>query len=59
MKELKIYDYQAEQIENTLRLINNFMNASDKSTSLKRDVMQSWKMIENVINNKPDKQVLR
>ena len=59
MKELKIYEYQAKQIEDTLRLIANHLESHDNETCLDRDIMQSWGMIKNVINENPDKQVRR
>lgn len=59
MKELIIYEYQAKQIEDTLRLVANILQSHQKTTSLDRDVMQSWAMIQNVINEKPDERVIR
>lgn len=59
MKELIIYEYQAKQIEDTLRLVANILQSHQKTTSLDRDVMQSWAMIQNVINGKPDERVIR
>ena len=59
MKELKIYEYQAKQIEDTFRLVARVLNSKDKKTCLDRDVMLSWKMIENIINEEPDKQAWR
>ena len=45
MKELKIYEYQAKQIEDTLRL--------------DRDIIQSHEFIKNVLQGEPDKAVTR
>lgn len=49
MEELKIYKYQAEQIENTLRLIANIMGSRNKETCLDRDIMRSDEFIKEVL----------
>lgn len=59
MKKLTIYEYQAKQIEDTLRLVANTLKSHPKTTSLDRDVMQSWAMIKNVLNDKIDERVIR
>ena len=61
MKELKIYKFQAEQIEDTFRLAVNILklNSKDKQTSFDRDIMQSWQMIKNVLEEKIDQHVSR
>lgn len=59
MKELKIYEFQAKQIENTLRLIARTLGSKSKTTSVDRDVMQSWEMIKNVLNEKINTHVPR
>jgi hypothetical protein len=59
MKELKIYEFQAKQIEDTFRMVSNCLESKDKKTCLDRDIMQSWEMIKNIINEQPDKQVKR
>lgn len=59
MKELKIYEFQAKQIEDTFRLVSNLLGSKDKISSLDRDVMQSWEMIKNVLSGEIDKQVKR
>ena len=59
MEELKIYKFQAKHIEDTFRLVSNRLNSKEKQTSLDRDIMQAWKMIENVLNNKITEQVNR
>jgi len=59
MKELKIYEYQAKQIEDTLRLVNNLLDSYTNETCLDRDVTQSWETIKNIINEEPYKQVRR
>jgi len=59
MKELKIYEFQAKQIEDTLRMVANRLKSSPKGTSLDRDIMQSWGMILNVLTHEIDKEVKR
>lgn len=59
MKELKIYEYQAKDIENALRLTANYEKCREKKTCYDRDVMQALEMIRNIINEQPDKQVKR
>jgi hypothetical protein len=59
MKELKIYDFQAKRIEDTLRLVARTLESKGKTTSLDRDVMQSWEMIKNVLTEKIDTHVPR
>ena len=59
MKELKIYEFQAKQIEDTFRLVARTLESKSKTTSLDRDVMQSWKMIKNVLAEKIDVHVPR
>jgi hypothetical protein len=54
MKELKIYEFQAKQIEDTFRLVANQLESQTKKTCLDRDVMQSWQMIKNVLSGKID-----
>lgn len=44
MEELKIYAYQAKQIEDTLRMVANVLKSHDKKTCIDRNVMQSWDM---------------
>ena len=50
MKELKIYEFQAKQIEDTFRLVARVLDSKKKITSVDRDVMQSWQMIKNVLS---------
>lgn len=54
MEELKIYKYQAKQIEDTLRKVANTLESNNLTTCLDRDVMQSWEMIKNVLNEQID-----
>ncbi len=58
MKELIIYEYQAKQIEDTLRIINNIMNCSKKESSADRQVIKSWEMIKNVLSEEPKKELV-
>lgn len=55
MKELTIFEFQAKEIENTLRLIANHFHSQNKKTCLDRDIMQCWEMIKNVIAEQPNK----
>lgn len=59
MKELKIYEFQAKQIEDTFRMISNLLESKNKETCLDRDIMVSWQMIKNVIDQKIDEHVKR
>ena len=59
MKELKIYEYQAKQIEDTLRIVERVLESNKKKTCLDRDVMLSWGMIKNVLAGKADEFVHR
>ena len=55
MEELKIYKYQAKQIEDTLRMVANRLKSHSKETCLDRNVIQSWEMIQNVLSGDIDK----
>lgn len=59
MKELIIYEYQAKQIEDTLRIVARVLESQSKKTCLDRDVMQSWGMIKNILKEEPNKTVSR
>jgi hypothetical protein len=59
MKELKIYEFQAKQIEDTFRLVARSLDSKTKTASIDRDVMQSWEMIKNVLSEKIDTHVPR
>lgn len=54
MKELKIYEFQANKIEDTLRKVNNLLDCSKKETCLDRDVMQAMQILKNVLNENPE-----
>jgi len=59
MKELTIYEFQAEEIQNALRLVANLLESHKKETCLDRNVMQAKQMIENVLAGKIDTHVSR
>lgn len=59
MKQLIIYEYQAKQIQDTLRMVANALKSEYQATSLDRDIMQSMEMITKVVNEKIDEQVSR
>lgn len=59
MKELKIYEFQAKQIEDTLRIVARVLESKSKETCLDRDIMSSWMMIKNVLDGKIDERVQR
>ena len=47
MKELKIYEFQAKDIEDTLRLVSNLHHSNKEETCLDRMIMKSTKFIDN------------
>ena len=59
MKELTIYEFQAKDIEDCLRLCARTLGSKDRISCLDRDVMQCWKTIQNVIEGKKDERVSR
>ncbi len=59
MKELKIYEFQAKQIEDTFRIVARILDSKSKTTCLDRDVMQSWQMIKNVLSEQIDTHIPR
>lgn len=54
MKELKIYEFQANKIEDTLRKVNNLLVCEKKETCLDRDVMEAIQIIKNVLGETPE-----
>ena len=54
MKELKIYEFQAKRIEDTLRIVSNIMNSREKKTCIDRDICQSLQIIKNVLSETID-----
>ncbi len=59
MKELIIYEFQAKEIENTLRLVANAMGSHKKESCLDRDIMQCWNVISNILGGNPNQHVVR
>lgn len=59
MKDLTIYEFQAKQIKDTLRIVANVLKSQSRETSLDRDVMQSWEMIKNILEGEKEKTVER
>ena len=59
MKELTIYEFQAEHIKDTLRLVARILESSKRTASVDRDVIQAKEMIENVLSGEIDKRVSR
>lgn len=49
MEELMIHKYEAEQIEDTLRIVANILGSRSKETCADRQVMSSIKMIKRVL----------
>jgi hypothetical protein len=54
MKELKIYEFQANKIEDTLRKVNNLLDCEKKETCLDRDVMEAMQILKNVLSELPN-----
>ena len=50
MKELIIFEYQAKEIEDTLRLVANGLNSRAKETCLDRKICQSIEFIKAVLS---------
>jgi hypothetical protein len=59
MKELKIYEFQAKHIEDTMRQVANALKSHSKETCLDRNVMQGWEMMKNVLSGEIDKETKR
>ncbi len=59
MKELKILKFQAEVIQDALRLVININNCASKKTSFDRDVMAAKEYIDNVLDERFDREVSR
>ena len=58
-KTLIIPEYQAKETELTLRLISDYMSASDRDSCMKRRLVQAHKWMKNVLSGKSDTLVLR
>lgn len=59
MDKIELYEFQAEQIHNTLRLVSNLLDSKSKKTSLDRDIIQAKAFIENALKGDIDKRVTR
>ncbi|MEJ8803147.1 hypothetical protein [Pontibacter sp. H249] len=59
MEELTIYKFQAEHIQDTLRLVSRLLKSESKTTSMDRDIVQAKAMIENCLAGKIDTHVPR
>lgn len=45
--------YQVEEIEDTLRLVSNMMEAPNRDTCLKRMVMRCWNYVYDALHDVP------
>lgn len=59
MKELKIYAFQAKNIETALRLAIRALESNKKETCMDRDLVQAYEYIKNILAEQPDKEVKR
>ena len=59
MKELTIYEFQAKEIEDALRLVSNLLGSISRKTSMDRSVMVAQEYIKNVLKENIDKRVTR
>lgn len=57
MEKLEIYRFQAEDIEDTLRMVANVLESNKKETCLDRNVIQSLERMRNVLKGEIDTQV--
>jgi uncharacterized UBP type Zn finger protein len=57
MEKLEIYRFQAEDIEDTLRIVANTLSSHSKETCLDRNVIQSLERMRNVLKGEIDTQV--
>ncbi len=55
MEELVIHKYQAEQLEDALRIVANTLNSRSRETCLDRQVMKAIEMIKEVLATSKDK----
>lgn len=55
MKELIIHEFEAKQIEDTLRIISNILKCQTKATCADRQVVKSQEMIKRVLSKQPYK----
>ena len=59
MEELIIYEFQAKEIEDTLRIVANILESYERKTCIDRDIMLSWHMIKAVLNKNIDEHINR
>lgn len=59
MKELKIYKFQAEEIEDALRMVSYIFESHKKETCVDRSIILSLKLIRNVLDETIDNRVTR
>lgn len=59
MKELVIYKFQADHIEDTFRKVINLLGSIPRETCLDRDIMEADGMIKNVLKGEPKQVVPR
>jgi hypothetical protein len=53
MEELVIYEYQAKQIKETLRIVSNIFNSNLKETCIDRDIVRSIEYLNKILNKEP------
>jgi hypothetical protein len=59
MKELIIYEFQAQAILDALKMTDRILSCNCKASCYDRDIMQSIKTLENVLAEKPKERVER
>jgi len=59
MKEHIIYEFQIKQILDALRLTANYNDCRSRKSCFDRDVMDSIEILNNVMNDEPQKRVNR
>lgn len=50
---VQLEEWQIKQIEDTLRIVANHFNSSDRKTCLDRMVMLSWNWVVDALNDVP------
>lgn len=50
---VQLEEWQIEKIEDTLRIVANHFNSSDRKTCLDRMVMLSWNWVVDALNDVP------
>lgn len=53
MKELMIYEYQAKEIQDALRIAIRVLDSRKKETCLDRSLMRAKEYIDDVISKEP------